>query len=91
MNFSTIYLVTGISTLIIGLIMAVNEYDILSSLMIVVMMLLGSGIMLWFFERLIVANQKKIPSYEEILKIYNKMIKVDKHEEKRKKVKGGDG
>ena len=78
MNFSTVYLVTGVSTLIIGLIMAVNGYDILGSLMVVVMMLLGSGIILWFFERLIAANQKKIPSYEEILKIYNKMIHKDK-------------
>lgn len=82
MRFSTFYLVTGVSSLILGLILAVNGYTVLNFLMPVVMILLVTGIMLKFFEHLIEVNQKKIPSYEEILKIYNKMLEADKKKRK---------
>lgn len=84
MNFSTVYLTTGIATLIVGLIVSINGYNITGSLLIMVIMLLGSGILLWFFESIIKAKQKQIPSYEEVLVIYNKMIESDKQKKKRR-------
>lgn len=84
MKFSTFYLMTGIITMIIGLVLALNGYGVLGVLMPVVIVFLVTGMLLWFFEYLIRFNQKKIPSYEEILKIYNKMVQKDKKKVKKK-------
>lgn len=90
MKFSTFYLMTGIITMIIGLVLALNGYGVLGVLMPVVIILLVTGMLLWFFEYLIKHNQKRIPSYEEILKIYNKMVDNGKGKKRMKKKQGGD-
>jgi hypothetical protein len=83
MNFSTFYLIIGVTTLITGLVLRVNGYEVLGRFMPLVLMFFVTGILLKFFERLIAINQRKIPSYEEILKIYNKMLESDKKKQKK--------
>lgn len=84
MNFSTFYLITGVTTLIAGLVLRVNGYEVLGHFMPIVIILFVTGILLKFFEHLIAINQRKIPSYDEILKIYNKMLESDKKKGKKK-------
>jgi len=84
MNFSTFYLITGVTTLIAGLVLRVNGYEVLGHFMPLVLVFFVTGILLKFFERLITVNQRKIPSYEEILKIYNKMVEKGKRTTKKK-------
>jgi uncharacterized membrane protein len=84
MKFSTFYFIIGISSLVFGLLMTINGFSVLNFMMPIVLIVLITGLLLWFFERLIDANQKKIPSYEEILVIYNKMIDSDKRRARRK-------
>jgi len=83
MRFSMVYLITGLATLIVGLIVSTKGYNIVGSLLIMVIMLFGAGILLWFFESILYAKQKQIPSYEEILKIYNTMLE-NREKEKEK-------
>lgn len=85
MNFSTFYLITGVTTLIAGLVLRINGYELLGHFMPLVLILFVTGILLKFFERLITINQRKIPSYEEILKIYNKMLENGKKKKSTKK------
>ena len=80
MNFSTLYLVAGTVMLIMGLILSVNGYAVIGFLMPIIIVFFVAGLLLMFFEHLLYLNQKKIPSYEEILKIYNKMLENGKRE-----------
>ena len=83
MRFSMVYLITGLTTLIVGLIVSTKGYNIVGSLLIMVIMLFGAGILLWFFESILYAKQKQIPSYEEILKIYNTMLENGEKEKEK--------
>lgn len=87
MRFSLIYLIFGLSMMVVSLILTLNGYMVLGQVMPVVLMILAVGILLWFFEYLVKANRKNTPSYEEILKIYNRMLQRDKEKQKRTKKK----